>query len=141
MAVLEEALSIAIVLGITSNQSGVFIAEVQGQLLESNTLYLKGSTLLSAEIVALKERTIDPRFLRQVRLLEEQNQTLIDLKAIEFPVGEIVRIDKPASVPRYAIAPNKKVIVVLAVVLGGMCAVLYVLIRNAIRSRQVNTTS
>ena len=141
LAVLGEALSIAIDLGITSNQSGVFVAEGQGRLQEANTLYLKGSNLLSAEIVALKERISDSRFLRQVRLLEEQNQTLIDLKAIELPVGEIVKIDKPASVPRYAIGPNKKLIIVLAIVLGGMCAVLYVLIRNAIRSRQINPRS
>lgn len=58
-------------------------------------------------------------------MLEEQNQTLIDLKAIELPVGEIVKIDQAASVPRYAIAPNKKLIVVLAILLNGICAVLY----------------
>ena len=65
----------------------------------------------------------------------------MDLKAIEIPVGGIVKIDKPAIVPRNAIAPNKKLIVVLAIVLGGMCAVLYVLIRNAIRSHQVNSSA
>jgi len=91
---------------------------------------LKRSNLLSAEIAALKERISDSRFLRQVRLLEEENETLMDLKAIELSVGEIVRIDKPASIPRNAIAPNKKLIVVLAIVLGGMCAVMYVLIRK-----------
>jgi len=112
-------------LGITSNQSGVFVAEGQGRLQEANSLYLNGSNLLSAEIVALKERISGSRFLRQVRLLEEQNQTPMDLKAIELPVGEIVRIDKPASIPRNAIAPNKKSIVVLAIVLGGMYTVLY----------------
>lgn len=97
---------------------------------------MKGSNLLSAEIVALKERIGDCRFLRQVRLLEGENQTLMDLRAIEFPFGKIVKIDMPASVPRYAIALNNKLIVVLAIVLGGILAVLYVLVRNVFRSRQ-----
>ena len=141
LAILEEALSIATELGITTNQSGVFLAEGQGRLQEANTLYLKGSALLSAEIEALKERLNDSRFLRQVRLLEEENETLLDLQAIELPTGQIVKVDKPVSVPQYASAPNKKLIVVLAIVLGGMIAVLYVLIRNAIRNRQVNSTA
>ena len=137
LAVLEEALAIASELNITNNQAGVFVAQGEGRLQEANTLYLKGIKLLSAEIAALKERIKDSRFLRQVRLLEEENQTLNDLLQIELPKGTILAIDKPASVPQNPIAPNKKLILALSVVLGGMLGVLYVLVRSALRNRQL----
>jgi chain length determinant protein (polysaccharide antigen chain regulator) len=113
------------------------VAQGEGRLQEANTLYLKGIKLLSAEIAALKERIKDSRFLRQVRLLEEENQTLNDLTQIELPKGTILAIDKPASVPQNPIAPNKKLILALSVVLGGMLGILYVLIRSALRNRQL----
>jgi len=133
LAVLEEALAIASELNITNNQSGVFVAQGEGRLQEANTLYLKGIKLLSAEIAALKERIKDSRFLRQVRLLEEENQTLNDLIQIELPKGTILAIDKPARVPQNPIAPNKKLILALTVVLGILCG----LIRSALRNRQL----
>ena len=135
VAVLEEALSIAKNLNIVENQAGVFVAEGEGRLKESNTLYLKGTRLLQAEIDAFQDRLKDSRFLRQVRLLEEENQTLLDLKAITVSQGAIIAIDKPVSVPESPIKPNKRLIVALALVLGGMAAVLFVLIRQAIRNR------
>ena len=137
LTVLEEALAIASELNITNNQSGVFVAQGEGRLQEANTLYLKGIKLLSAEIAALKERIKDSRFLRQVRLLEEENQTLNDLMQIELPKGTILAIVKPVSVPQNPIAPNKKLILALSVVLGGMLGILYVLIRSALRNRQL----
>lgn len=137
VAVLEEAFSIAVNLGIVENQAGVFVAQGEGRLKESNTLYLKGTRLLQAEIDAYQDRLSDSRFLRQVRLLEEENQTLLDLRAITVDRGSIVAIDKPPGVPVAPIKPNKKLIVALALVLGGMVAVLFVLIRQAMRNRMV----
>ena len=139
VAFLEEAYSIAENLGIVENQAGVFVAEGERRLKESNTLYLKGTRLLQAEMDAFQERLSDSRFLRQVRLLEEENQTLPDLRAITVDRGPIVAIDKPASVPEAPIKPNKKLIVALAVVLGGMVAVLFVLIRQAVRNRTLRS--
>ena len=141
IAVLEEALSIAKNLNIIENQAGVFVAEGEGRLRESNTLYLKGVRLLQAEIDAYQDRLNDARFLRQVRLLEEENQTLMDLKAIELHQGSIIAIDKPAVVPSSPIKPNKKLIVALAVVLGGMLGVLFVLIRQAVRNRSISAAA
>ena len=79
--------------------------------------------------------------MRQVRLLEEENQTLLDLRAITVDRGSIVAIDKPPSVPVAPIKPNKKLIVALALVLGGMVAVLFVLIRQAVRNRVPKSAS
>lgn len=141
VAVLEEAFSIAENLRIVENQAGVFVAEGEGRLKESNTLYLKGTRLLKAEIDAYQDRLFDSRFLRQVRLLEEENQTLLDLRAITVDRGSIVAIDKPARVPEGPIKPNKKLIVALAIVLGGMVAVLFVLIRQAVRNRALRVAS
>jgi chain length determinant protein (polysaccharide antigen chain regulator) len=135
VAVLEEAYAIAENLGIVDNQAGVFVAEGEGRLKESNTLYLKGTRLLRAEIDAYEERLSDARFLRKVRLLEEENQTLRDLSAITVDRGSIVAVDKPVSVPEAPVKPNKQLIIALAVVLGGMMAVLFVLIRQAVRNR------
>ena len=141
IAVLEEAYSIAQNLGIVENQAGVFVAKGEGRLKESNTLYLKGTRLLTAEIEAFQDRLEDFRFLRQVRLLEEENQTLLDLRAITVKRVSVIMIDKPARVPRAPIKPNKKLIVALALVLGGLMAVLFVFIRQAVRNRAYKTTT
>jgi len=47
----------------------VFVAQGEGRLRESNTLYLKGGRLLQAEIDAYQNRLNDAWLLRQVRLL------------------------------------------------------------------------
>ena len=141
IAVLEEAYSIAENLGIVENQAGVFVAEDEGRLKESNTLYLKGTRLLQAEIDASQDRLFDSRFLRQVRLLEEENQTLLELRSIPVDRGSIITIDKPARVPEGPIKPNKKLFVALALVLGGMVGVLFVLIRQAVRNRALREAS
>ena len=96
---------------------------------------------MKAEIDAYQDRLSDSRFLRQVRLLEEENQTLLDLRAITVYRGSIVAIDKPARVPEGPIKPNKRLIVALALVLGGMMAVLFVLIRQAVRNRALRVAS
>ena len=141
IVVLEEALSIAKNLNIMENQAGVFVAEGEGRLKESNTPYLKGVRLLQAEIDAYQDRLNDDRFLTQVRLLEEENQTLMDLKAIELHQGSIIAIDKPAVVPTSPIKPNTKMIVALAVLLGGLIGVLFVLIRQAVRNRSISAAA
>lgn len=141
IAVLEEAYSIAQNLGIVENQASVFVAKGEGRLKESNTLYLIGTRLLTAEIEGFQDRLEDTRFLRQVRLLEEENQTLLDLRAITVNRVSVIMIDKPASVPRAPIKPNKKLIVALALVLGGIVAVLFVFIRQAVRNRVYKTTA
>ena len=87
----------------------------------------------------MKNRSGDSRFLRKVRLLEENNQTLLDVRAFTVDGGSITRIDKPASVPDAPIKPNKKLIVALALVLGGMVTVLFVLVRQAVRNRAHRT--
>ena len=63
IAVLEEAYSIAQNLGIVENQAGVFVAKGEGRLKESNTLYLKGTRVLRAEIEAFQDRLEDFRFV------------------------------------------------------------------------------
>ena len=141
IAVLEEAYSIAQNLGIVENQAGVFVAKGEGRLKESNTLYLTGTRLLTAEIEAFQDRLEDSRFLRQVQLLEEENQTLLDLRAITVNRVSVIMIDKPAVVPRAPIKPNKKLVVALALVLGGIVAVLFVFIRQAVRNRVYKTTA
>ena len=87
----------------------------------------------------MKNRSGDSRFLRKVRLLEENNQTLLDVRAFTVDGGSITRIDKPASAPDAPIKPNKKLVVALALVLGGMVAVLFVLSRQAVWNRAHRT--
>ena len=60
---------------------------------------------------------------------------LLDLPAITVNRGRVIVMKKSAGVPQASIKPNKKLIVTLALVLVGMEAVLFVLIRRAVRNR------
>ena len=102
---------------------------------EMRRLYRLGSEALEAEIAALEARG---KSYVLVPGLAELNQKLARLKAIEIYPSKIqpAIVDIQATAPLYPIKPKKSLIIALAVVLGGMVGVMFVLIRSAVRNRK-----
>ncbi|HLR30191.1 MAG TPA: GNVR domain-containing protein, partial [Paenalcaligenes sp.] len=65
---------------------------------------------------------------RQLALLENTH--------VDFDTLEIVRIDQIAHTPYRPIKPNKKLIVAVAILLGGMLSVFITLIQAMVTQRQ-----
>ena len=133
LSALREAVAIASELNIPENQTGAFLVQRKRELQNVDTLYLKGTKLLSAEIIALRERIGDSRFRKQVRVLEEENRILEDLKQLDLPKGVALEIVKLATEPLIPIAPNKPLILVFSVTMGCIGSILYVLVRSVLR--------
>ena len=67
---------------------------------------------------------------------------LASYEAFKLPAVEDVvmyNISQTASLPGAPIKPNKKLIVVIGFLLGGMLAVMFVLLRQAIRNYQLRS--
>lgn len=125
---LEESLDIANKAGIhdsiTNKATGQFDAD-----------YLRGTKILAAEIEALKNRESDEAFALGVSKLSEKLK-LIDSVNLTPDNLIPIQVDKTASIPDSPIKPNKKLIVAVAFVLGGMLGVFIALIRGAVRKRK-----
>ncbi|MBE0493898.1 MAG: LPS O-antigen chain length determinant protein WzzB [Thiomicrospira sp.] len=125
---LNESLEIAQKAGIhdsiTNKSTGQFDAD-----------YLRGTKILAAEIQALKNRESDEAFALGVSKLSEKLKLI---NSVNLNADNIipVQIDKTATVPNSPIKPNKKLIVAVALVLGGMLGVFIALIRGAVRKRK-----
>ena len=102
---------------------------------EMRRLYRLGSEALEAEVAALEARGKSDDLIPG---LADLNQRLERLRAIELNPDKVqpALIDLEAIAPMSPIKPKKKLIVALAVVLGGMVGVMFVLIRSAVRSRK-----
>jgi len=105
---------------------------------ELRRLYRLGSDALEAEIAMLNERKKDKKLVPGLTGLQQQ---LALLKSTSVDPERIMpaQIDLAAMVPEYPVKPKKTLIVALAVVLGGMLGVVFVLIRQAVRNRKVKT--
>jgi chain length determinant protein (polysaccharide antigen chain regulator) len=105
---------------------------------ELRRLYRLGSDALEAEIAMLNERKKDKKLVPGLTGLQQQ---LALLKSTSVDPERVIpaQIDLAAMVPEYPVKPKKSLIVALAVVLGGMLGVVFVLIRQAVRNRKVKT--
>lgn len=135
LALLEEALRIAQGAGIRDNKTGLFIDRVDNRLTSANTLYLRGERLLKAEIEALQARVRSTALIPEVRYLEAENELLRSI-VIDTKTASSFFLEKPAIAPTRRDSPNTKLVVALALVLGGVLGVLTALIRTAVRNRR-----
>lgn len=97
--------------------------------------YMRGSKAIDAELSVLKNRQKDDPFIAGLRDIQEQVEYLKSIK-IDPELVKVVRVDQSAQVPTSPIKPNKKLIVAVALVLGGMLGVFIALIRSAIKKRR-----
>lgn len=132
LAELEEALQLAKSIGLRDIQSA------ESPVPEKE--YLRGTRALEAEIAVLKQRKSDDPFIDGIRDLQRYLSYLNSI-TIEPENVQIARIDQQALVPQGPIKPNKKLIVILSVLLGGMLGVFVALIRAAVKNRRANIAS
>ena len=135
LALLEEALRIAQSAGIKDNQSGLFVDRNDNRLTEASGLYLRGERLLRAEMQALKARISSSALIPEVRNLQAENELLKGI-VIDTNSASSFLLEKPATPPTGRDSPKTKLVLALALVLGGMLGVLTALIRTAIRNRK-----
>lgn len=132
LAALQEGLLMATELGVVKPRVGVLL-ESDSQLSQQIQAYRRGSDVLSAEIAALKRRYGDSRFIKGLGSLKQKSAYLKKIKELRVPVGQAVRVDKPATTPQSSVLPNKKLILVLSLIFGTMIGIIYVLMRDALR--------
>ena len=140
LALLEEALEIARIAGIEDNQSGLFVGRDDSRLTEASGLYLRGTRLLSAEIMVLRTRIESANLIPVVRDLQAENELLRGIK-VDTSGAMAYTLEKPSTPPTGRDAPKTQLILALSIVLGGMVGVLAALIRSAIRNRQARLAS
>jgi chain length determinant protein (polysaccharide antigen chain regulator) len=102
---------------------------------EMRYLYSQGTRALSAEIETVKGRQ---KNLAMVDGLLGIEQRFALLNSVSFDVSKVmpVTIDLAAEAPEQRIKPKRSLIVALSGVVGGMLAIMFVLIRNAVRNRK-----
>ena len=147
LAQLEEALAVATKLNIVEPADLALMAKLSSRTASSsvelinssdkNPLYLRGSKLLSAEIDVLKSRKNEEPFSEE---LQKLRASINLLKAEVYPTSiDYGFIKEPAVGNPKRIKPKRLLIVALSGVVGGMFALMYVLIRNAARNRKART--
>lgn len=129
--VLQEALAIAKAVGlkkpvIISNKDQAELAtSIEGQ-----TLYMRGSDALEAEIQVLAGRVSDDPFIDPLRALQVKHSFLSNL-TIDGANVSVYRRDGEVEEPDAPIKPNKPLILLIGIVLGLMLGVIAAGIRHA----------
>jgi len=138
---LQEAYQIAKSLGIHEhlfipNNNGkstrAILAElisISDRLLNVNKLpdYMRGTKVLQAEITALKNRKLDNFHIDGFRDLQKK-LTMLEAITIEKNKIQAVIVDKKAAVSINPVRPNRKFIIILSLVLGGLLSIFTVFI-------------
>lgn len=94
------------------------------------------------KILTLKNREDNVPFSDSLRNLINQKQKLLEAKQkAEQAEFEVYRIARAPVEPESPIKPNKKLIVAVALVLGGMLGIFIALVRGAVRKRQTITAN
>ena len=140
LALLEEAIEIARIAGIEDIQFGPFVGKDDGRLTKASGLYLRGTRLLNAEIMALRARIESANLIPVVRDLQAENELLRGIQIDTLGVMAYT-LDKPATPPTGPDAPKTQLILTLSIVLGGLLGVMVALIRSAIQNRQARLAS
>lgn len=120
---LQNALSIAQKLNIIKPEENITEA------------YMQGSEVLSAKLKSLKENVTN---FSENNSYNELVANINVYKTLQLPsINEfnIFQVNATPEIPEKPIKPNKKLIVIIGFFLGGILAVLFVLIRQAIRNR------
>lgn len=103
---------------------------------ELRGLYRLGTRLLEAEVNALKSRDLNNALL--IPGLSKLQSEIEELNTIKINYNDFSPfwIGGEILIPERPVKPKKTLIVALAVVLGGMLGVVFVLIRQAVRNRK-----
>ena len=134
--ILEEALHIAESIGLENPSPLSDKASLGGnRYIDNDLIYTRGAKTLRAQLSNLEKRSSDEPFIAgfrelNIRLELLQNYTLDDSTV------KVVELDEAAEVPATPIKPNKKLIVAVGIVLGGMLGLFTALIRSMIRKRK-----
>jgi len=104
---------------------------------EMRYLYSKGTRALNAEIETVRQRKNN---LAMVRGLIDIDQELSLINNTSFNASKVtpITIDLAATTPERHIKPKRTLIVLLSGVIGGVLAIIYVLIRIAVRNRKLH---
>jgi len=102
---------------------------------EMRYLYSQGTRALNAEIEIVSKRKQN---LKMVQNLIDIEQTISLLNTVSFDYSKVtpVNIDLAAETPESHIKPQRLLIVLGSVAIGGFLAIIFVLIRNAARNRK-----
>lgn len=134
--VLKEALYIAESIGLENASPQSDKASLGGnRYIDNDLIYTRGAKTLRAQLAVLEARTSDEPFIAGFRELNTRLELLQAFQLDDSNVA-VVLIDEIAEVPSKPIKPNKKMIVAVGIVLGGMLGVFTALIRVAIRKRK-----
>ena len=133
ITVLSEALKIA-------EKANIIEPAINQQTLSEFPQYLKGTKLLASELEMLKARASDEAFIPRIQDIRH-NILAINSHDLNQDQIQLAVIDRKAEVPLHPIKPNKKLIVAVALVLGGMLGIFIALVRGAVRKRQTITAN
>lgn len=106
---------------------------------EATELYQQGSTALSAQIAFLESQLNNFSGNKEYNALTSQ---LAKYNSAELPSASettVYGVNYAAEVPEIPTKPNKKLIVIIGFLLGGMLSVMIVLLRQAIRNYKLRT--
>jgi len=101
---------------------------ISNRLSNENNLssYMKGTKVLQAEISALKNRKSDDFKITGLRDLQEKLTRLESIKINDDNLQSVI-VDKKASIDVIPIRPNRKLIAIYSLILGGILGILVVL--------------
>lgn len=131
---LQEAFQTAKSLGIHEFNSVTSMPSKNNNLsiyMQEKKIYMQGTKTLQAEIKALKNRKSDDIHIDGLRDLQEE---LTRIEAIKIDKNKLqtIIVDKKADVSIEPIRPNRKLIVILSLILGGMLGIFAVFIMEFI---------
>ncbi|WP_022964462.1 LPS O-antigen chain length determinant protein WzzB [Halopseudomonas pelagia] len=144
IARLQEALSVAEAIGLENPQvtGGSTQVTVGGspaadtaQMSDGSMLFLNGTKAISAELALLQARKNDDPFIGPLRGLQLEIAMLNLVEPLP-ELAQLFTLDSAADVPENPARPNKAMIVLLGVVLGGMLASATASVCIALRRRK-----
>jgi len=155
LAYLIEQASIARKLGVAKNtiEAQTFSAQ-NGMIANVKTdtpFYLRGYEAIEKEIELIKSRTNKEAFVKGLFELEQKRRTLKQDKMLEraeslfasspiLNTNDFSAVSMMVNATTFETKAKKMLMLALAVVIGGMIGVVYVLISSAVRNRKQQTT-
>src|SRR5690606_31716961 len=122
---LENALAIANSIGLETPADGVPLVAINAQGLSTESigsgslLYLRGAKALQAELQQLKQRKTDDAYIPELPDLQKK-QALLESINLNPDLISVATIDRAAIVPEEPVKPQKALIILLGLILGGM---------------------
>ncbi|MEP3855639.1 MAG: Wzz/FepE/Etk N-terminal domain-containing protein [Porticoccus sp.] len=136
---LREALVVAEAVGFDDPQVVAGKTSSDGDLakfIDGNLMYMRGAKAIRTELAVLEKREKDDPFINELRGLENQ---LDFLKQIDINPDDVsvFRLDGRAEIPETPIKPNKVIILILGIILGGILGIFAALIRSMVENRKM----